>query len=404
MSSSDEKTLMEKAQAYVKRFIRDIDAKEVAVLIIFGFIVFVIFKMMLGGIFGLSLVVIENGPMSSMWPTYDQGDMFLINKCSPEKIQIGDVIVYVSDTPLSRGTLIIHRVVNITTIDAAQGLDYYYRVSGDNPNSNTYVDDYNSTTSLIPYDAVVGKTVFCIKKIGYLRLWLADNPVIRIVILVAIVGLGAYLILAPDKKKEEEAASVIPAKKETKEKKEFKIRVKEYFVTTWKNTKKWFIELFTVKKQRIKLIIFVSVILSLVIFIPVIDNAIGNKELTTGIDDISFRTLDDTRALNPDYIVAEGIVFVPFTIYFKHDGSWNQVIKCFTVEGIQNGTVLATSHWYSYYQVEGDNGIGGSLVFNDSEFNSSLDLTIRIKYSIHKKFGQDINDLVYEETFDSSLL
>ncbi|OLS32501.1 MAG: hypothetical protein HeimAB125_08160, partial [Candidatus Heimdallarchaeota archaeon AB_125] len=54
MSSSDDKTLMEKIQSYVKKFISDIDAKEVAVLIIFGLIIFIVFKMMFGGIFGLS--------------------------------------------------------------------------------------------------------------------------------------------------------------------------------------------------------------------------------------------------------------------------------------------------------------------------------------------------------------
>ncbi len=398
MSSSDEKTIVEKTKSYLKKFISDIDAKEVAVLIIFGLIIFIIFKMMFGGIFGLSLVVIENGPQSSMWPTYDQGDMFLIYKCAPEKIELGDVIVYVSDTPLSRGTLIIHRVVNITTIDTATGMDYYYRVSGDNPNSNTYVDNYNSTTTLIPYEAVVGKTVFLIRKIGYLRLWLADNTAVRYILLIAIIGIGAYLILAPDKKKDKEEDVVLEKLEELekKEKRELSVRIKEYFKTSWENTKKWFIELFTVKRQRIKLIIFCSVILALVIFIPVIDQAINTKGITTGIDNLVL--------LSPDYHVTEDMVFVPFTIYFKHDGSWNQVLKCFTVEGIQNGTTLSTAYWYSFYQVEGDNTVGGSLVFVENEFNSSLDLTIRIKYSIKKRFGQDILDLEYEETFDSSLL
>ena len=233
MSSSDDKPLMEKITNYLKKFISDIDAKEVATLIIFGLLIFFVFKMMFGGIFGLSLVVIENGPQSSMWPTYDQGDMFLINKCKPNKIELGDVIVYVSDTHMSSGTLIIHRVVNITTIETANGLEYYYRVSGDNPFSNTYVDSYNSTTTLIPYDAVVGKTVFLIRKVGYLRLWLAGNQALRIILLLAVIGLGAYLILAPDKKKEEEEAEKEKMEeKQQKEKKELRVRLKEYSITT----------------------------------------------------------------------------------------------------------------------------------------------------------------------------
>ena len=93
------------------------------------------------------------------------------------------------------------------------------------------------------------------------------------------------------------------------------------------------------------------------------------------------------------------MVYVPFTIYFKHDGSWNQVLKYFTTEGIQNGTVLATSVWLSFYQLEGDRTIGGSLVFVESEFNSSLALTIKITYTIKNRFGPDLIDLEYEETF-----
>ena len=93
------------------------------------------------------------------------------------------------------------------------------------------------------------------------------------------------------------------------------------------------------------------------------------------------------------------MVYIPFTIYFKHDGSWNQVLKCFTTEGIQNGSVLATSAWWSFYQVEGDRTLGGSLVFVESEFNSSLALTIKITYTIKHRFGPDLVDLEYEETF-----
>ncbi|OLS32588.1 MAG: hypothetical protein HeimAB125_07490 [Candidatus Heimdallarchaeota archaeon AB_125] len=239
--------------------------------------------------------------------------------------------------------------------------------------------------------------MFLIRKIGYLRLWLAENQAVRIILLVAVIGLGGYLILSPDKKKkEDEAAAEKLEEMEKKDKKEIKVRIKEYFVTNWENSKKWFIELFTVKRQRIKLIIFISVILALVIFIPVIDTAIRTKGVTTEINDIVL--------LSPDYHVTEDMVFVPFTIYFNHDGSWNQVLKCFTTEGIQNGTILATAKWYSFYQVEGENTIGGSLVFVENEFNSSLDLTIRIKYSIKYRFGPDLVNLEYEETFDSSLL
>ncbi|MHA1954886.1 MAG: S26 family signal peptidase, partial [Candidatus Heimdallarchaeaceae archaeon] len=97
------------------KFLKKIDIKETALMIVIGIALFFLIKMMFGGVLGVSLVVIENGPCpnSSMCPTYDQGDMFLIFKSKPENIQLGDVIVYESATVYSRGTLIIHRVVNI---------------------------------------------------------------------------------------------------------------------------------------------------------------------------------------------------------------------------------------------------------------------------------------------------
>ncbi len=396
MSDKKEGDIFQKIKAYGKKFIADIDAKEVITLLVFGIIIFFVFKMMFGGIFGLSLVVIENGPCpeSSMCPTYDKGDMFLISKASPEKIEMGDVIVYESANVFDSGKLIIHRVVNITVV----GDEYFYRVSGDNYYTNARIDSYGTSNTLIPYEAVRGKTVMIIRKIGYLRLWLSDNPAVRNILLVIVVGLGAYLILAPEKKTDEEKAAEEQEKaakleRKAEEKKDLKIRAKEFFIHSWNNTKKWFVELFTVKKQRIKLIIFTSVILLLVILIPVIDQGIKVEGATTGINDISGLQLDDLT------YSSEGIVFLAFNIHYSHDGSYNDVLKCFEVEGIQNGTTLSTFKWKALYQPEVDGLIGGTLIFDIAEFNDSISLTIKITYDIKHKFGADENGLIYEESF-----
>jgi len=392
MSDKEEGDIFQKIKNYGKKFIADIDAKEVATLLVFGIIIFFVFKMMFGGIFGLSLVVIENGPCpaSSMCPTYDKGDMFLINKASPEKIVMGDVIVYES----ANAKLIIHRVVNITII----GEDYFYRVSGDNWDTNDRIDSYGSSNTLIPYEAVRGKTIMIIRRVGYLRLWLSDNPVVRNILLIVVVGLGAYLILAPEKKTDEEKAAEEQekaAKKEEKikDKKELKVRMKEFFVNFGKNTKKWFIELFTVRKKRIQLIVFCSIILLMGILIPVIDQGIRVDGATTGINDISGLRLDDLTYSTED------IVFLAFNIHYSHDGSYNEILKCFHVEGIQNGTVLSTFEWKALYQPEVEGLIGGTLIFDIDEFDDGLSLIIKITYDIDHRFGADENGLVYQESF-----
>lgn len=401
MSDEEESDTFQKIKNYVKRLIADIDAKEVLSLLIFAIIIFFIFKLMFGGIFGISLVVIENGPCpaSSMCPTYDKGDMFVISKSSPEKIEMGDVIVYASASSYDPGRLIIHRVINITIIETASGPDYYFRVSGDNYDTNDNIDHYNTSNTLIPYDAVKGKTIMVIRKIGYLRLWLSDNPFIRNILLVLVVGVGAYLILAPEKKTEEEKEEEEKEKAAKKEKreaqknKEFKVRVKEFLHNSWKSTKKWFVELITVKKRRIYLIVITSIIILMVILIPVIDQSIRVEGVTTGIHGISSLHLDDLT------YASEGIIFLSYNIHYSDDGSWNEVFRCFLVEGIQNNTVIGTFKWKALYQPEIDAIIGGSMIFDIAEFNASMSLTLKITYNIIHRFGPDQIGLVYQDTF-----
>jgi signal peptidase I len=395
----------------LSKFLKKIDIKETAIMIVVAIVLFFIIKMMFGGVLGVSLVVIENGPCpnSSMCPTYDQGDMFVIYKSKPENIQLGDVIVYESATVYSRGTLIIHRVVNITVISDASGDNYYYLVSGDNPSSNSYIDWYNSTSHYIPYEAVLGKTKIIIPKLGYIKLWLSLPGLVwlRYVLIIILVGLAVYLIFAPDdkdKEKEDDEDSSEDEKPETAESDQIeedvksdtsKFDFKSMLKKLWLNIKKFFAELVTVRKKRIKLIITVSVIVFLIIFIPVIDTLIRSPGVNTGIHDVIL--------LSADSFTTEEIVFLPFNIDFRHDGSWNKVLRNFEVIGSQNDTILARMKWHSYIQVEGDNIIGGSLVFDINTFNTNVSLTISISYVVHSRFGSDV-PAVYEETFNPPFL
>ena len=394
---------------------KKINVKETITMVVLALVLFFFVKMMFGGIFGISLVVIENGPCphSSMCPVYDQGDMFLIHKSAPENIELGDVTVYESENAFSTGILIIHRVVNITVIDDDGSDKYYYRVSGDNKDSNQDIDQFNSTTSLIPYENVVGKTVFLIPKVGYLRLWLSDSPILRYVLIGALVAVALYLIFVPDKKKEDEDDEVKEGKTESAEeqaestdikdggndknpppKKSLQTIVKEKRIDWWTKTKKSFIELFTVKKKRIKLIIYTSIIILLIIAVPILDAIITSPGIETGIDDV------DPKGLRYN-LLGEGIVYLPMTVHFKHDGSYAAILKSFDIYGIQDGEIIGYMHWYSFYQKEGDLQIGSTLVFNVDEYNSSLLLTIKITYTIYYRFGPDIPG-EYEGVFNAS--
>ncbi len=395
---------------------KKINIKETITMVVLALVLFFFVKMMFGGIFGISLVVIENGPCpnSSMCPVYDQGDMFLLIKSAPEDIELGDVIVYVSEYKRLTGKLIIHRVVNITVVEKGEGIQYYYRVSGDNKDSNQEIDHFNSTSSLIPYGNVVRKTVFLIPKVGYLRLWLSDSPVFRYILIGALIAVAAYLIFVPDKKKEDEEKEGKESKEESAEekadtsdikdggddksppaKKSLQTVFKEKTIVWWEKTKNSFIELFTVKKKRIKLIIYTSIIILIIIAIPILDAIITSPGIETGIDDV------DPKGLRFNYS-EEGILYLPMTVHFKHDGSYDAILKSFDIYGIQDGEIIGHMHWYSFYQKEGDLLIGSTLVFNVDEYNSSLLLTIKITYAIYYRFGPDIPG-EYEGIFNASL-
>ena len=393
----------------LSKFLKKIDIKETALMIAIGIVLFFIIKMMFGGVLGVNLVVIENNHCSSMCPTYNQGDMFLIYKSKPENIHLGDVIVYESETVYSRGTLIIHRVVNITAVNDAEGTHYYFLVSGDNSFSNNHIDWYDSYTHYIPYEAVLGKTKLMIPKLGHIKLWLSTPGLIwlRYVLIATLLGLAVYMIFSSDDKDKKKKDEKDSSKDENKEKTEIetskkdlegetsKLNLKLMLNTIWIKTKKYFVELVTIRKNRIKLIISVSLILFLIIFIPVIDTLIRTPGIETGIDRVVL--------LPADSFPIEEIVFLPFNIYFKHDGSWNNVLKSFEVVGIQNGSILAVMKWYSHIQVEGDNILGGSLVFDANEFNVNISLSISISYTIHYRFGSDVPRL-FEATFDPPYL
>lgn len=389
---------------------KNINLKESIYMIVLALVLFFFVKMMFGGIFGISLVVIENGPCpnSSMCPVYDQGDMFLLLKSAPEDIELGDVIVYDSEVS---SLLVIHRVVNITIVESGEGDQYYFRVSGDN---NDWVDDFSLTTSLIPYESVIGKTVFLIPKIGYLRLWIIEYPVFRYLLIGLLIGVALYLIFVPDKKKEDEdkerettnnkSSEVVEEASEKDEdkkvekpgsKKSFVVAFKEIMIKWWEKTKKNFIELFTVKKKRTKLIIYTSLIIAIIIAIPILDAIINSPGVETGIDGVTL------KPLNYEFS-GEGIVYLPMDVHFKHDGSYDAILKSFDLYGIQDGKIIGHMYWYSFYQKEGDLLIGSTLVFNVDEYNSSLLLTIKITYTIYYRFGSDIPG-EYEDVFNASL-
>lgn len=87
----------------------------------------------------------------SMEPKYNVGDLIIIKETPKEKIQVGDVINYIS---ANGKDTITHRVVEILEKDG----ETYYKTKGDNNNAED--------KELVNFNQVQGVLVFKISKLG----------------------------------------------------------------------------------------------------------------------------------------------------------------------------------------------------------------------------------------------
>ncbi|MHA1912341.1 MAG: signal peptidase I [Candidatus Kariarchaeaceae archaeon] len=98
-----------------------------------------------------SFAVLEKA--SSMEPTYQEGDLFIISK-KTTNIKIGDLVAYSSWATYGEEVLIIHRVIDKIRINETN----YYRVKGDNWNETPVPDKVmgEEDTTMIPEEKIEG--------------------------------------------------------------------------------------------------------------------------------------------------------------------------------------------------------------------------------------------------------
>ena len=100
----------------------------------------------------------------SMEPIIQVEDGVIDRKIDSSDIQIGDVITFISNDPVSSGKVITHRVIG--KYQTADGV-YQYRTKGDN--------NRNSDRFIVSENQVLGKVMFRIPKLGSLRNFLLTS-------------------------------------------------------------------------------------------------------------------------------------------------------------------------------------------------------------------------------------
>jgi len=91
---------------------------------------------------------------------FNKGEIMVLKGVNFERLKIGDVIVFYSST---RKEPIIHRVVKLEKKDK-----FYITTKGDH-NDETYTFESN-----IPQDSILGRALFGIPYLGYIKIWFVE--------------------------------------------------------------------------------------------------------------------------------------------------------------------------------------------------------------------------------------
>lgn len=144
-------------------------------------------------------------PTKSMEPTIKAGDSIIFKKISYDSCDVGDIIIYKSESGETKGLYIVHRIVEIT--------DSGFIVKGDN---NTLVDD-----ELVTADMLIG---IYVKTFNFLNIGkLASNKnliygLLIFVFLLIMLTESVNIYLVKNKKKIKENSSEKLSSEELKQK------------------------------------------------------------------------------------------------------------------------------------------------------------------------------------------
>jgi signal peptidase len=137
----------------------------------------------------------------SMQPTYNVGDLLVIQKIPSDKLQVGDVIVFEVST---RSYDIVHRIIEIQY--NSQDGKLYFRTKGDNNLSPDYWRGRECWNGMIPEENVIGKVIFSVPLIGYVSLAVSSEYGVlvigAVILLIILISIPLGESKTPDKEEE----------------------------------------------------------------------------------------------------------------------------------------------------------------------------------------------------------
>ncbi len=91
----------------------------------------------------------------SMQDTFMVGDLEISKKVDPATLEVGDIVTFTSIDPMSYGSVVTHKIREITTYEGESAFVTYGTTTG--------VDDAYP----VPFENVIGQYVFRLPKMGY---------------------------------------------------------------------------------------------------------------------------------------------------------------------------------------------------------------------------------------------
>lgn len=151
-------------------------------------VIVVVFAFLLHGfqLFGINPYSVLSGSMESVYPT---GSLIYVSKVDPAKLGENDIITF----KMPNGTIATHRIVELVCDETESNITRF-RTKGD---ENNIADG-----TLVDFDSVIGKPVFCIPFLGYLATYIMYPPgkYVAITVAVALVLVEMIISIALDDK------------------------------------------------------------------------------------------------------------------------------------------------------------------------------------------------------------
>ena len=120
-----------------------------------------------------------------MLPTIQVKDIVVTKKVPEEKLEVGDIITFISPDTRFGGISVTHRIIE-KYYDESIG-SYSYRTQGDNNNVADSV--------LVPNKNILGKVILKVPKLGYLQDILSSKGGLIIVVLIPCLVILSYDIM-----------------------------------------------------------------------------------------------------------------------------------------------------------------------------------------------------------------